>query len=161
MLHIYIQLTVYHNPHITITHPTLNNTEEWLHSNIMEVVLSVSLNQINQSIWVLWMLTPVLWRVWSHTTTLPSFKTRQIQPLFSLCCLKTVSQTHLAIKHKMMCSYAYVRDCVRFVCFECYLLMLFLKNLLFYWINLESITTMLFWWDYIPGSCNLIIFKQI
>ena len=78
-----------------------------------------------------------------------------------LCCLKTVSQTHLAIMHKMMCSYAYVRDCVRFVCFECYLLMLFLKNLLSYWINLESITTMLFWWDYIPGSCNLIIFKQI
>ena len=111
------------------------------------------------------MLTPVLWRVWSRTTTLPAFKTRQIQPLFRFIysdtcwpladavCKRSHSPTW-RIMLKMMCSYTYVRDCVRLVCFLCYLLMLFLKNLLCYWINLESTTTTLFWWYQIPGSCN-------
>ena len=42
--YIYIQLTVYHNDHITITHITDNGTEELLHANIIKVALPVSLN---------------------------------------------------------------------------------------------------------------------
>ena len=29
------------------------------------------------NLWVIWVLTPVLWRAWSHTTTFPALKTRQ------------------------------------------------------------------------------------
>ena len=41
---IYIQLTVYHNAHITITQPTGNSTEELIHPYIIKVaLLSVSI----------------------------------------------------------------------------------------------------------------------
>ena len=72
--YIYIQLTVYHNDHITITHPTHNSTGELLHPNDIKVALPVCLNQNCHA--------PSeyngqkLLRVWSPITTLPSFKTR-------------------------------------------------------------------------------------
>ena len=43
--YIYIQITVYHNDHITITQPTHNTTKELLHPNIIKVAVPVSLNQ--------------------------------------------------------------------------------------------------------------------
>ena len=36
-----------------------------------------SQSKLSRGLWVLWVNTPVLWRVLSHTTTLPSCKTRQ------------------------------------------------------------------------------------
>ena len=72
--YIYMQLTVYHSDHITITRPTHNSTEELLHPNIIKVSLPVSLNQNCH-----YGRKPVLWRVWSQTTTLPAFKTRQVK----------------------------------------------------------------------------------
>ena len=68
---IYIQYTVYHNDHKTITQPTQNSTEELLHPNIINLALLVSLNQ------KLSPLATALWREWSHTPNLLAFNTIQ------------------------------------------------------------------------------------
>ena len=49
---------------MTITHPTHNSSEESLHPNVIKVAFRM------------WVKTPVLWRVWSHTNP-PASKTRQ------------------------------------------------------------------------------------
>ena len=63
------------NDKLTITYPANNSTQELLHPNIIKAALPQS--KLSRGLWVLCVNTPVLRRVWSHTTTHPAFKAKQ------------------------------------------------------------------------------------
>ena len=81
-----------------------------------------SQSKLSRGLWVLWVNTPVLWRVWSHTTTLPAPKTRQ--DIFSTTSAHSyrqlivtqLHQNHPALKVSMIIAHREHHWCLVLVC---------------------------------------------
>ena len=88
------------NAHKAYNHHPTYSQQYWgvVTSYVIKVSLPVSLNQkLSRGLWVLWVNTPVLWRVWSHTTTLPAPKTRQDKALCVLRAYPRLTATVLLV----------------------------------------------------------------